>query len=303
MKILALCSALGAASLTGCASTPTPPPELLQARAAYGRASRSPAATLALVDLHNAQGDLTRAEESFAAEPTSDATRDISYVAERRAQSVEARGFMLEADARVEAARRDGAALTTQRLGVAQTQLASAQMQLQSTRLDVTESQAQLSEERGRREAAERQTAAAMESLRRIASVREEPRGVVITLSGEVLFATNQSALRLIAQRRLDQVARALVDQGARGLIVEGHTDARGAPAANEQLSLARAETVRTYLISRGIPDGAIQAFGLGATRPVASNDSPEGRANNRRVEIIVPPLPSASPRIANVRP
>ncbi len=303
MKILALCSALGAASLTGCASTPTPPPELLQARAAYGRASHSPAATLALVDLHNAHGDLTRAEESFAAEPTSDATRDISYVAERRAQSVEARGFMLEADARVEAARRDGAALTTQRLGVAQTQLASAQMQLQSTRLDVTESQAQLSDERGRREAAERQTAAAMESLRRIASVREEPRGVVITLSGEVLFATNQSALRLIAQRRLDQVARALVDQGARGLIVEGHTDARGAPAANQQLSLARAETVRTYLISRGIPDGAIQAFGLGATRPVASNDSAEGRANNRRVEIIVPPLPLASPRIANVRP
>lgn len=303
MKILALCSALGAASLTACASTPTPPPELVQARAAYDRASRSPAATLALVDLHNAQGDLTRAEESFAAEPTSDATRDIAYVAERRAQTVEARGFMLEADARAESARRDGATLTTQRLGVAQTQLASAQMQLQTTRLDANESQAQLTEERGRREAAERQTAAAMESLRRVASVREEARGVVITLSGEVLFATNQSALRPIAQRRLDEVARALVEQGARGLVVEGHTDARGAAAANQQLSLTRAETVRTYLISRGIPDGAIQAFGLGATRPVASNESAEGRANNRRVEIIVPPLPLASPRIANGRP
>jgi outer membrane protein OmpA-like peptidoglycan-associated protein len=303
MKILALCSALGAASLTGCASTPTPPPELLQARAAYGRASRSPAATLALVDLHNAQGDLTRAEESFAAEPTSDATRDISYVAERRAQTVEARGFMLEADARAEAARRDGAALTRQSLGAAQRALASTQMQLQTTRLDANESQAQLTEERGRREAAERQAAAAMESLRRVASVREEQRGVVITLSGEVLFATGQSTLLPIAQRRLDQVARALIDQGARGLIVEGHTDARGAPAANQQLSLTRAQTVRAYLITRGIPDGAIQAFGLGATRPVASNDTAEGRANNRRVEIIVPPVPLASPRIATVRP
>jgi outer membrane protein OmpA-like peptidoglycan-associated protein len=303
MKILALCSALGAASLTGCASTPTPPPELLQARAAYGRASRSPAATLALVDLHNAQGDLTRAEESFAAEPTSDATRDISYVAERRAQTVEARGFMLEADARAEAARRDGAALTRQSLGAAQRALASTQMQLQTTRLDANESQAQLTEERGRREAAERQAAAAMESLRRVASVREEQRGVVITLSGEVLFATGQSTLLPIAQRRLDQVARALIDQGARGLIVEGHTDARGAPDANQQLSLTRAQTVRAYLITRGIPDGAIQAFGLGATRPVASNDTAEGRANNRRVEIIVPPVPLASPRIATVRP
>lgn len=303
MKILALCSALGAASLTGCASTPTPTPELLQARAAYGRASRSPAATLALVDLHNAQGDLTRAEESFAAEPTSDATRDIAYVAERRAQTVEARGFMLEADARAEAARRDGAALTRQSLGAAQSALASTQMQLQTTRLDATESQAQLTEERGRREAAERQAAAAMESLRRVASVREEQRGVVITLSGEVLFATAQSTLLPIAQRRLDQVARALIDQGARGLIVEGHTDARGAPAANQQLSLTRAQTVRAYLITRGIPDGAIQAFGLGATRPVASNDTAEGRANNRRVEIIVPPVPLPSPRIATGRP
>jgi hypothetical protein len=124
MKIITLCSALGAASLAGCASTPTPPPELVQARAAYGSASRSPASTLALVDLYNARGDLTRAEESFAAEPGSDATRDIAYIAHRRALAVEARGYMLEADRRVETARRDGVALTSERLGVAQTALA-----------------------------------------------------------------------------------------------------------------------------------------------------------------------------------
>ncbi len=303
MKIITLCSALGAASLAGCASTPTPPPELVQARAAYGSASRSPASTLALVDLYNARGDLTRAEESFAAEPGSDATRDIAYIAHRRALAVEARGYMLEADRRVETARRDGVALTSERLGVAQTALADVRMQLQTTRLDATQSQAQLAEERGRREAAERQAAAAMESLRRVADVREEQRGVVITLSGEVLFTTGQSTLRPVAQRRLDQVASALVNQGARGLIVEGHTDARGAAAANQQLSLTRAQTVRTYLITRGIPEGAIQAFGLGSSRPVASNDSAEGRANNRRVEIIVPSVPPPTPTIATARP
>lgn len=303
MKTLAICCALSGLALTGCASAPTPPDELTQARAAYGRASRGPAASLALVDLHNARGDLTRAEESYVAEPRSDATRDIAYVALRRAQTAEARGYMLEADQRVEAARREGAQLTSERLGVTQTALANTQMQLQTTRLDAAQTQVQLADERERREAAERHAAAAMESLRRVASVRDDPRGVVITLTGEVLFATGQSALLPVAQRRLDEVARALIEQGARRLSVEGHTDERGTADANQRLSLARAQTVRAHLIRRGIPQGAIEAVGYGSTHPVATNESAEGRANNRRVEIIVSPALPNTPRSASVTP
>jgi outer membrane protein OmpA-like peptidoglycan-associated protein len=301
MKHLALRTALGIATLAGCASAPVPPRELIEARATFGRASAGAAGRLALVDLHNAQSDLERAERSFDAEPASDETRDLSYVALRRAQTVEARGDMLQADQLRETAQREGAVRTGQQLVQTQTALQSSQQQLQTSRQETTQTAAQLGVERQRRESAERQTAAALESLRNVAAVREEQRGTVITLSGEVLFATGQSTLLPIAQQRLDQVARALIDQGARHLTVEGHTDARGSPASNQALSLARAQAVRSYLIGRGIAQALVEASGLGPTRPMAPNDTAEGRANNRRVEIVV--APASPPTVAAMAP
>jgi outer membrane protein OmpA-like peptidoglycan-associated protein len=297
MKYIALTTLLGVASMAGCASSSAPPRELVEARTTFQRASQGPAARLALVDLHNAQGDLERAERSFSDDPNSDVTRDLSYVALRRAQTVEARGDTLQADQERERAERDRAALTGQQLAQAQTALQGTQQQLQGAQQTVAQTQQQLAAERTRREEAERQAAAAMESLRRVAAVREEQRGTVITLSGEVLFATGESTLLPIAQQRLDQVARALIDQGARHLVVEGHTDSRGSATTNQQLSLARALAVRQYLVSRGIPEAQVEASGLGPTRPVAPNDTPEGRANNRRVEIVV--SPAARPAVA----
>jgi outer membrane protein OmpA-like peptidoglycan-associated protein len=73
-----------------------------------------------------------------------------------------------------------------------------------------------------------------------------------------------------------------------RRLTVEGHTDSQGSSNSNQSLSQRRADAVRSYLISRGYPGDLIQAQGIGEDRPVADNNSAEGRANNRRVEIIV---------------
>ncbi len=73
-----------------------------------------------------------------------------------------------------------------------------------------------------------------------------------------------------------------------RNVLVEGHTDSRGAREANLALSRRRAETVRSYLVSRGYPADKIEARGIGQERPVAENVTAEGRANNRRVEIVV---------------
>jgi outer membrane protein OmpA-like peptidoglycan-associated protein len=72
--------------------------------------------------------------------------------------------------------------------------------------------------------------------------------------------------------------------------VIEGHTDSRGSDSHNVDLSQRRAEAVRTYLVSRGYPSERIQAHGIGKGRPTTSNDTSEGRANNRRVEIIVQP-------------
>ena len=134
----------------------------------------------------------------------------------------------------------------------------------------------------------EKRTADAVAELAAIAAVKEEERGLVVTLSGGVLFRSAESTLLSSAQVKLDQVAKALLDVRARNLIVEGHTDSRGSTSYNQDLSQRRADAVRDYLVQRGYPADRIQALGKGKGSPIADNASPEGRANNRRVEIVI---------------
>jgi len=134
----------------------------------------------------------------------------------------------------------------------------------------------------------EQRTADARAELAKLAAVKEEERGLVVTLSGGVLFRSAKSDLLSSAQVKLDQVAKALLAIRARNLIVEGHTDSQGSESYNQDLSQRRADTVRDYLVQRGYPADRIQARGKGKGSPIADNASPEGRANNRRVEIVI---------------
>lgn len=145
----------------------------------------------------------------------------------------------------------------------------------------------QMEAERQARAEAERRAALALGELKGV-KVSEEARGTVVTLSGSVLFTSGGANLLPSARNRLEDVARAV--QGAEGtIVIEGHTDSRGTEAYNEDLSRRRAEAVRDFLVSRGVPPDKIEARGMGEYRPIASNTSSEGRANNRRVEIILP--------------
>ena len=147
----------------------------------------------------------------------------------------------------------------------------------------------ELEAEKAARIAAETKLAGAMKDLATIAAVREEARGVVITLSGSVLFPTNAYSLLNTAKTKLDQVAEALKAQADdKRMVVEGHTDSMGSDATNQPLSLNRANAVREYLISKGVAAEKITAVGLGATRPLVDNKNAENRANNRRVEIVI---------------
>jgi outer membrane protein OmpA-like peptidoglycan-associated protein len=134
----------------------------------------------------------------------------------------------------------------------------------------------------------EKRTADALASLASLASLKEEERGLVVTLSGSVLFRSAESTLMPQARVKLDQVANALLAIRARNLIVEGHTDSKGSEAYNQSLSQRRADAVRDYLVQRGYPANHIQARGQGEGSPIANNASTEGRANNRRVEIVI---------------
>jgi outer membrane protein OmpA-like peptidoglycan-associated protein len=116
---------------------------------------------------------------------------------------------------------------------------------------------------------------------------RETDRGLVVTL-GDLLFATGKSELMGSARPNLDKLAAFLNEYGDRSVLIEGHTDSVGSEESNFFLSQRRAESVRSYLVSRGVQANRLSTVGLGQGSPVASNDTATGRQQNRRVEVII---------------
>jgi len=111
---------------------------------------------------------------------------------------------------------------------------------------------------------------------------------IVITLAGAVLFDFDRHEVRRDAERVLADVAEILQDYAPRAARVEGHTDSIGSDAYNRSLSEKRADSVRQWLISQGIADTRLRPKGFGEVEPVATNETPEGRQENRRVEIVI---------------
>jgi len=106
-----------------------------------------------------------------------------------------------------------------------------------------------------------------------------------IVLRG-VLFANNSSVLSASAQTTLDEVAVPLQSRPDIDVMISGHTDSVGSDASNLTLSRNRAQSVKQYLVSRGISSAQLSTEGLGESQPVEDNDSASGRAQNRRVEL-----------------
>ena len=104
----------------------------------------------------------------------------------------------------------------------------------------------------------------------------------------DVLFDTGSYTLKPGAREKLAKISGILLAHPGLTLEIEGHTDSVGADAFNQQLSERRADAVRDFLAEQGVPASSIAARGFGKTQPVASNDTPEGRQRNRRVELVV---------------
>ena len=282
-------SALALAALAGC-GTAAAPQELMDARTAYAEASKGPAAQLAPAQLDTAKQALDAAQKSFDDDGPSDKTKDLSYIAGLRAEIAAAEGGREQAERKRAAADKDFKNTQMEGLEKTKEQLEAERRAREAANQDVKQTKAALETEKAARQEAEKKAAAAMASLAEIAKVKEESRGVVITLSGSVLFATGKSDLLPIAQDKLSQVAKAVQGLGYKSLVVQGYTDSRGNAADNDKLSLKRAQSVRDYLITQGIPADKVTAEGKGANNPVATNDTADGRAENRRVEIVVTP-------------
>ena len=281
----------GASVACGCASTPAPT-ELLEARSAYIRAESGIAAKYKPDQLHEAKVALDRAESAYSDSPGKQSTRDLAYVAERRAELAEVQARDAKTAEEKVQAENDLQKATQTQLAQTRAQLSTTGQSLAGAQQALAGAAQQLQSEKSARAEAEKRAREALDKLAATAagSVKQETRGTVITISGSVLFASGKTALLPGAQDKLALVADALKDQEGRQIVVEGHTDTQGSDASNQELSQGRAQAVRDFLASRGVPSDRIRAQGLGSTRPVADNKSPEGRANNRRVEIIVQP-------------
>ncbi|MFC4294030.1 OmpA family protein [Novosphingobium tardum] len=114
---------------------------------------------------------------------------------------------------------------------------------------------------------------------------------ILVNLPEGVTFATGSSTINATFQRTLDQVAQSLNTYPNSLIDVYGFTDSTGSPSFNQRLSEQRASAVANYLISRGVSSSRIRSQGFGETQFVASNDTAEGRARNRRVEIKIVPI------------
>jgi outer membrane protein OmpA-like peptidoglycan-associated protein len=269
--------------LAGCA-TAMAPEDLVSARTAYDAAEQGTAAKYSPSDLLTARHALDAAEKSFAEEGDSPASRDLAYTANRRVQIAEARANTKQATESQKQNVADMHANQSAQLQTTTTQLGRANQQLQLK-------DQQLATETAARTAADQRATQAAADLAKFASVKQEARGMVITLSGGVLFASSKSDLLPAAQSKLNGVAQTLIEQEPNAsLLVEGHTDSKGGESYNQDLSQRRAQTVRDYLVSRGIGADRVTAQGFGSSRSIADNASADGRANNRRVEIVVGP-------------
>jgi outer membrane protein OmpA-like peptidoglycan-associated protein len=280
-SIVVLIVSTSAASLIACSAS-LPPQDLINARDTYDRASRGPAPQLDPADMHTAKEQLDLAEASFTKDGDTQNTRDQAYVAVRRTE-------LAEVVARTKQANEDKDGVVSAMHADEKQAVAATAAELGRSKARVAVQGAALQDEKSRRQDAEKRAAQAAADLAKFATVKQGPRGMVITLSGSILFVTAKWDLLPTAQVKLNDVATALIKEDPLSkMVVEGYTDSQGGVAYNQELSLHRAQAVRDYLVTRGIAADRITAQGFGLTNPIGDNKSAEGRANNRRVEIVV---------------
>jgi outer membrane protein OmpA-like peptidoglycan-associated protein len=284
--------------VSACTTTPERIAELEQARATVQSLERHPEArTTASSQLSDAQNALARADAAVEDGASIDEITHEAYLARRHAEI----GLEVVSEAEAVAKLRQAEARRNEVQLEART--------LEAERAESLARQRAVQAERSAREAeASRSVAeAAIEEANRLADEMSEmkaeqtERGLVLTL-GDVLFDTNESTLKPGAEVTMDRLAEFLRNNPERRLMVEGHTDSRGAEDYNQALSEERANAVTEALVERGIPSDRLRPVGLGEAYPVASNDSPAGMQQNRRVEIVISKQDGTFPASAEER-
>ncbi|HEV8333838.1 MAG TPA: OmpA family protein [Steroidobacteraceae bacterium] len=257
-----------AASLAGCATTPETIEELETARAVVPQVEASPRAGVAVTNITDARKALDRANALAAKHGN---LADIQYeatVANRNAEIANEKILTVQAKDDVDKG-------TAQRQAVL-TEARQMEAQRNAQQARTATAQAQSAEDRAK--ALERELA----DLKG----KKTDRGVVVTL-GDVLFDTGKATLKPGAYATIERLATVLKEDASRKVMIEGNTDSVGSAEYNQALSERRAQSVQAALFERGVDASQISTVGKGESTPVASNDSPVGRQQNRRVELV----------------
>jgi outer membrane protein OmpA-like peptidoglycan-associated protein len=233
-------------------------------------------------------------ERAAAAQRTADAQADQQREAAGR-QQAELQRQQAELEAQRDAQARQQAELQSQQdaqaravaeaksqqdsAAAAQAQLAAQQSQQAAQQAQQAAAQAELEKQQLR--------AALLQQFNRILPTTDTPRGLKANLA-DVLFATGKFELQPTAREALAKFSGIVLAHPGLKMQVEGYTDSVGSDIFNQTLSENRANSVRAYLIAQGIDPTSVTALGYGKSNPVAGNDSPSGRQQNRRVEIII---------------
>ena len=259
--------------IASCASSPEAPEGALDVREELTALQNNPSlADRARVELREAEEAVELAEQPLK-ESDAALTEHRIYMAEQAVAIAEARATTRYAeDQRVELAEQRDAARLKARTREAERARNEAAL-AQSSQAEAASAAAQKEEE----------------YQRRIDALEAEitDRGVVLTL-GDVLFATGSAELQEGSSSNLNKLVSFLNEYPDRNAQIEGHTDNVGSAELNQGLSERRAVSVKAYLTEQGISSGRLSSKGLGMSRPLANNDTVSGRAQNRRVEIII---------------
>ena len=283
---------IGAAAslLAACASVPPRSEQVEQARVEIATLSQDPLAQQAAGrDLEAARTSLQQAEMARQQGQPPVVVDHLGYLALRHAQAGELRVAETRARQAVARAQEDrNSILLAEREREAQNaqlQAQSAQAQAQSAQAAAQNAQAQAEIAKNQALAAQSKLADTQQQLAYL-QAKKTDRGMVLTL-GDVLFDTGAATLKPGAALVLGRLATFLNANPQTKIIIEGHTDSRGSDEYNAALSERRAQAVATALTERGVPPDSFRTMGRGKAYPVATNDTPEGRQQNRRVEIV----------------
>jgi outer membrane protein OmpA-like peptidoglycan-associated protein len=291
-RISMVVAPLALVSLAACGGDRPPPKSLVDVRMELATAKNGIAVKLDPTDVHEAELALQKAEQAWSNAPDEPNTLDLAVIAQRKAQIAEAEAAVLKAQQDAEMAKRELQTVMSSQLQSARGQLDQTKQALNKTQEQLQTEQKMADEQRKKLADLEAKLKDARDTIAKIAAVKDDDRGMVITLQGEVLFQTGKWELKAGAMAKLDQIADALRGK-EQPMVVYGFTDNVGTHENNMELSQKRATSVRDYLASKGIPQDLITAQGKGPDVPVADNTSVEGRAANRRVEIVVQPKKS----------